>query len=125
MPSSKSPFGNCEAPLTIIQRLLRSSKPHIVEGIASSVRSQRAGSRRRRSRRSQAITPFRLYGTAIAIYLSDWSDATKRLRGCEAGARRCVEESVRSYLLQEKQASAKPLWSTPSRGTSLLTGAYE
>ena len=48
------------------------------------------------------------------ILLRELSDATKRCRGCEAGLRRCWEENVRSYLLREKQVSARPLWSTRS-----------
>src|SRR6188474_1289123 len=97
-------------------------KQHIVEAIASSVRSLRARSRCPKNRKSGAITPLRAQRRRAEY--REWSNATEHCRGCEAGSTRCLQENVKSYSLPEKQASARLLWLTRSYEASLRIEAF-
>src|SRR5262245_21948434 len=105
---SKSPFVRSARPWATTLSFHPSLRPHIVEAIASSVRSQKP----------RAVQPCRVHRRIPRFPLTGLLDARKHSHGCEAGSKKCFEENVRSYMLQEKQASGRHLGSTRTRGGS-------
>src|SRR5437762_14356939 len=101
-------------------RLHSSLKPRIVEGIDSSVRTKRTRRRPQTIAKTGAMTHLKFHSEVLEDRVSDSLVATKHCPGCDAGSRRLWQESVTSFLLQERQVSAKPPSSTHSRTASLL-----
>src|SRR5678815_2750253 len=101
------------------QRLHASLKPHIVVAIASSVRLQRTCRHSRMIGKSGALEPLPDQRQASKTPIKELLDGMAHCRGCEAGWTGCFEGNVRSCLLREKPASARPLSSTRSPVASL------
>src|SRR5262252_9540281 len=101
-----------------------SSKPLIVGAIALSVRSHRRPRSLRTLEKSKAIVRSGNQCGGLQTLLRKLLVATKHWHECEGGSKRHLKESIRSYLLQENQASAKPLSSTRLHGASLLMAAF-
>src|SRR5689334_6191456 len=101
-----------------------SSKPLTVAAIASSVRSQRRPRCLRTIGKSKAIVRPGNQCGVLQTLLRKLLVATKHWHECERGSRRHLAETIKSYLLQEKQGSAKLLSWTRLHGVSLRMAAF-